>query len=65
MKIGTHKFEKMNGRYRYRYYKCKECGIVIFEASDGKHIISTMSDPALLDPGEISCNEWVVREIIK
>jgi len=72
MKIGTHEFESTGKPlcagepHQEEYYKCKECGLVIFKGiHTGKYIISNISDKFMWSPEETTCSDWIIREVIK
>lgn len=70
MKIGTHEFEPALDPYKRnndRYFRCINCGIIVFESWQYKnrYLISYSSDSSLVYPAEISCNDWIIREIIE
>ena len=76
MKIGTHDFEALDNRYldykmlgcsyyeEYKYYKCAHCGLIAFYTHARREYFTT-SLKGLTDPGSISCNDWIVQEIIQ
>jgi len=77
MNLLGHKFNKYERALwdSVEYYKCKNCGIIVFEGSDDNYYISYRSDQYNLSNKQvalgkahrldISCTDVIIRGIIE
>lgn len=67
MKINGHNLTEITtGDDCYKYYRCKECGLILFKY--GKEYLTSLENQkgiGQIPIEQISCNEWIIREIIK
>ena len=75
--VGTHNLEGISGAEfdylkdngyiwmdrTFKYYRCAECGMIAFETKEGEFMISGVTKYNFAK--NISCNEFIILEIIK